>query len=86
MQAALLGEASLLIRKHDHFTPAREIRPNVRALARNHPIGWNLLIVVVGVLIILILILVLVLVLLDLHWLRARDVRLARIETKIWSS
>ena len=45
-----------------------------------------LLVIIVGVLIVLILILVLVLVLLDLHWLRARDVRLARIETKLWSS
>ena len=26
------GKAGLLIRKHDHFTPAREIRRDVRAL------------------------------------------------------
>jgi len=36
------GEACLLIRKHDHFTPTREIRRHVRALARNHPEGWKL--------------------------------------------
>ena len=34
--------ACLLIRKHDHFTPTREIKRHVRALARNHPEGWNL--------------------------------------------
>ena len=33
------GKACLLIRKHDHFTPAREIRRHVRALARNHPVA-----------------------------------------------
>ena len=33
-----VGKACLLIRKHDHFTPAREMRRDVRALtARNHP-------------------------------------------------
>jgi hypothetical protein len=31
------GKACLLIRKHDHFTPTREIRRHVRALACNHP-------------------------------------------------
>ena len=35
------GEACLLIRKQDHFTPTREIRRHVRALARNHPEGWK---------------------------------------------
>jgi len=33
------GKAGSLIRKHDHFTPTREIRRHVRALARNHPGG-----------------------------------------------
>ena len=33
------GKAGLLIRKHDHFTPTREIRRHVRALARNRPGG-----------------------------------------------
>jgi len=34
------GKARLLIRKYDHFTPAREMRRDVRALtARNHPEG-----------------------------------------------
>jgi len=34
------GTASLLIRKHDHITPARQMRRDVRALtARNHPQG-----------------------------------------------
>jgi len=39
--ADLQGEgAGLLIRNHDHFTPAREMRRDVRALtARNHPKG-----------------------------------------------
>ena len=36
------GIACLLIRKHDHFTPAREIKRHVRALARNHSEGWKL--------------------------------------------
>ena len=36
------GKACLLIRKHGHFTPTREIRRHVRALARNHPEGWKL--------------------------------------------
>jgi len=36
------GEACLLIRKHDHFTPTREIKRHVRAIARNHPEGWKL--------------------------------------------
>ena len=36
------GGACLLIRKHDHFTPTREIRRHVRALARDHPKGWKL--------------------------------------------
>jgi len=36
------GKACLLIRKHDHFTPTREIKRHVRALARNHPEGWKL--------------------------------------------
>jgi len=32
------GKASLLIRKHDHYTPARELRRDGRAItARNHP-------------------------------------------------
>ena len=31
----------MLIRKHDHFTPTREIRRHVRALTRNHPEGWG---------------------------------------------
>jgi len=34
------GKAGLLIRKHDHFTPARKMRQDVRALtAHNHPEG-----------------------------------------------
>ena len=34
------GGAGLLIRKHDHFTPARKMRGDVRALAaRYHPEG-----------------------------------------------
>jgi hypothetical protein len=34
------GVAVFLIRKHDHFTPARKMRRDVRALtARNHPRG-----------------------------------------------
>ena len=36
------GGACLLIRKHDHFTPTREIKRHVRALARNRPEGWEL--------------------------------------------
>jgi len=28
--------------EHDHFTPTREIKRHVRALARNHPEGWKL--------------------------------------------
>ena len=36
------GKACLLIRKHDHFTPTREIERHVRALARNNPEGWKL--------------------------------------------
>jgi len=36
------GKAGLLIRKHDHFTPTRENKRHVRALARNHPEGWKL--------------------------------------------
>ena len=36
------GKACSLIRKHDHFTPTREIKRHVRALARNHPEGWKL--------------------------------------------
>jgi len=35
-QAAQGGEACLSIRKHDNFTPTREIRRHVRALA--HPV------------------------------------------------
>ena len=36
------GEACLLIRKHDHYTPARKMRRDVRALtARNHPEGLS---------------------------------------------
>ena len=35
-------KAYLSIRKHDHFTPTREIRRHVRALARNHPEGWKM--------------------------------------------
>ena len=35
------GKACLLIRKNDHFTPTREIRQRVRALARHHPNGWK---------------------------------------------
>jgi len=30
------GKACLSIRKHDHFTPTREIRRHARALAHNH--------------------------------------------------
>jgi len=34
------GKAGLVIRKHDHFTPARKMRRDVRALtARNHSEG-----------------------------------------------
>ena len=34
------GKACLSIRKHNHFTPAREIRRNVRTFtARNRPEG-----------------------------------------------
>ena len=34
------GEACLLIRKHDHYTPARKTRRDVRALtSRNRPKG-----------------------------------------------
>ena len=40
--AASGGKACLSIRKHDHFTPAREIKRHVRALGRNHPEGYNL--------------------------------------------
>ena len=36
------GKAGFIIRKHYYFTPTREIRPHVRALARNHPEGWKL--------------------------------------------
>jgi len=36
------GKARLLIRKHDHFTPTREIKRHARALARDHPKGWKL--------------------------------------------
>ena len=36
------GEASLTILTHDYFTPTREIRRYVGALARNHPEGWKL--------------------------------------------
>ena len=36
------GKDCLLNRKHDHFTPTREIRRHVRALDRNHPEGWKL--------------------------------------------
>ena len=32
----------MLIRKHDHSTPTREIRRHVRPLARHHPEGWKL--------------------------------------------
>jgi len=36
----LEGKACLLIRRHDHFTPARPMRRDVKALtARNHPAG-----------------------------------------------
>ena len=38
----LRGKACLLIRKHDHFTPLREIKRHLRALARNHPEGCKL--------------------------------------------
>ena len=44
-QALITGKGAAvcsLIRKHDHFTPTREIRQHVRALARNHPAGWKL--------------------------------------------
>jgi hypothetical protein len=36
------GKACLSISKHDHFTPPREIKRHVRALARNHPEGWKM--------------------------------------------
>jgi len=36
------GNTCLLIRKHDNFTPTREIKRHVMALARNPPEGWNL--------------------------------------------
>ena len=36
------GETCLSIRGQDHFTPMREIKRHVRALARNHPEGWKL--------------------------------------------
>ena len=36
------GKLYLLISKHDHFTPAREIKRHERALARNHPAGWKM--------------------------------------------
>ena len=36
------GKACLLIHKHDHFTPTREIKRHVRALARHHSEGWKL--------------------------------------------
>jgi len=36
------GKACSSIRKHDHFTPTREIKRQVRALARKHPEGWRL--------------------------------------------
>ena len=36
------GKACLFIHKHEHFTPTREIKRHVRALARNHPAGWKL--------------------------------------------
>ena len=36
------GIAYSLIREHDHFTPTRDIKRHVRALARNHPEGWKL--------------------------------------------
>ena len=36
------AKACLLIRKHGRFTPTREIKRHVRALARNHPEGWKL--------------------------------------------
>ena len=36
------GKACLLLCKYDHFSPTREIRRHVRALARNYPEGWNL--------------------------------------------
>jgi len=36
------GQVCSSIRKHDYFTPTREIRRHVRALARNHPEGWKL--------------------------------------------
>jgi hypothetical protein len=32
----------LLIRINDHFTPTREIKRHVRALARHLPEGWKL--------------------------------------------
>ena len=35
------GKACLLICKHDPFTPTREIKRHVKALARNHPEGWK---------------------------------------------
>jgi len=35
-------KTGLLIYKHDHFTPTREIERHIRALARNHPEGWKL--------------------------------------------
>jgi len=42
MRAPGGGGSCLSIRKHDHFTPTREIKRHVRALARNHPEGWKL--------------------------------------------
>jgi hypothetical protein len=36
------GKACLSIRKYDHFSPTREIRRHVGALARNHHDGWKL--------------------------------------------
>ena len=36
------GGACLLIGKHYHFTPARGVRRDIKALtARNHPEGWG---------------------------------------------
>ena len=34
---AKAGKACLSTREHDHFTPTREIKRHVRAIARNHP-------------------------------------------------
>ena len=33
------GKAGLLIRKHDHYTPARKMRRDVRALTATNPLS-----------------------------------------------